>query len=327
MSVNARKVVLLTREQGNNHFWDTSFSLRVPFRGNTNGEYKVTINEALFNNTEPLICKGDWFEFTVYDQAGSTNKFRWRVTMKKDYYLYKQGGPEWTAVINLLRGILGNGDASHQELGSDYQKVERYKSEWTDSDAGPHWGAETTYNWTMKYELKNTDNSEFTGTNRGVNPIMYYDLSNFKDTSDADIPNIGKIEMKYSWGFAYIFNNTNSMITNISNNDEKPMNYEANHFYFEFCNLRIGGPYGYVLLAPTIKTVVPTQNEANQAYSIVGFVKNTADNHNETVQFISSMEGNVNSLSNFRIQLLNDNFEPVRIRSPLYVNLTISNED
>lgn len=39
------------------------------------------------------------------------------------------------------------------------------------------------------------------------------------------------------------------------------------------------------------------------------------------------MQGKVNSLANFRVRLLNDEFQPIKIRSPLYVQVTISNED
>ena len=97
--------------------------------------------------------------------------------------------------------------------------------------------------------------------------------------------------------------------------------------FFQFCNLRIGGPYLYILDMPTLKADVMTMNELNQSYNITGMVKNTADNHNENIQFISSMEGWVNSLSNFRVRLLNDEFQPVKIRSPLSVQFTISNAD
>ena len=47
----ARKVPLLTYESGNNKFYDCSFTLRPTFKANSKGQYKITVNEALFNNT------------------------------------------------------------------------------------------------------------------------------------------------------------------------------------------------------------------------------------------------------------------------------------
>ena len=180
----------------------------------------------------------------------------------------------------------------------------------------------------MKVELRNDDGTDFNGTNRGVNPLMYYDIS------DIVIPSgtVTNVKIHYSWGFVYILNNSNNYILPITDDNLKPAKPASisswnGHYLFEFCNLRLGGAYFYVIDMPTVKTDVMTMNENNQCYNIVGCTRNTADNHNENVQFISSMMGDIDSLSNFRVRLLNDNFEPVRIRSPLYVQITISNDD
>ena len=127
-------------------------------------------------------------------------------------------------------------------------------------------------------------------------------------------------------------NNSNNYILPITDDNLKPalpatITSWTGHYLFEFCNIRLGGAYFYIIDMPTVKTDVMTMNENNQCYNIVGCTRNTADNHNENVQFISSMMGDIDSLSNFRVRLLNDNFEPVRIRSPLYIQITISNED
>ena len=157
---------------------------------------------------------------------------------------------------------------------------------------------------------------------------MYYDISGIVIPSG----NVINVKINYSWGFVYILNNSNNYILPITDDNLKPslpspMTSWNDHYLFEFCNLRLGGAYFYVIDMPTVKTDVMTMNENNQCYNIVGCTRNTADNHNENVQFISSMMGDIDNLSNFRVRLLNDNFEPVRIRSPLYIQITISNED
>ena len=53
-NVTARKYILQTRNQGSNKYWDTSFQLRPPFRANSAGQYKITVNEAK-NNTKITI--------------------------------------------------------------------------------------------------------------------------------------------------------------------------------------------------------------------------------------------------------------------------------
>ena len=298
-NVTARKVLLLTHESGNNKYYDCSFTLRPTFKPNNKGQYKITVNEALFNNTEPFINKDDYIDIIIKSTTGDT--YTYRIQVIKDYYLFKQGGAEWQAVIQLLKGSL---------LG--YTQTVKFKNGavYNESD------------FILSIKLMDDSGNVYTGSNRGVNPIMNYDVYGII-LPDGDVESI---QMHYSWGFVYILNNTNNYINpiEIRNTTSNP---ENDNYIFQFCNLRLGGAYFYVIDLPTIKTDVMTMNESNQCYNIVGCTKNTADNHNENVQFISSMVGSINSLSDFRVRLLNDNFEPVRIRSPLYVQITISNDD
>ena len=192
-------------------------------------------------------------------------------------------------------------------------------------------GADKDY-FDMQIYLKDEDNHTYNGSNRGVYPIMYYDICDVICRASTGVntysenKTVKDITMKYSWGFCYILNDTSSVIYRTTDPDLIP-SQNVGHYYFQFCNIRMGGPYEYILDVPTVKVDVMTMNEANQAYNIVGHVTNTADNHNENVQFISSMEGKVNALSNFRVRLLTDNFDPVKIRSPLTVMITVSNEE
>ena len=306
----ARKVPLLTYESGNNKFYDCSFTLRPTFKANSKGQYKITVNEALFNNTEPFVNKDDYIDFIVETDIGRV--FTYRIYVKKDYYLYRQGGAEWSAVITLLNGT----DSNYTEIHRLVKEKDGTISEISDAS------------FTLKIQLRNDNGTVFSASNRGVNPLIYYDVSNIKIPTGT----VTNVKIHYSWGFVYILNNSNNYILPITDDNLKPalpatITSWDDHYLFEFCNIRLGGAYFYIIDMPTVKTDVMTMNENNQCYNIVGCTRNTADNHNENVQFISSMMGDIDSLSNFRVRLLNDNFEPVRIRSPLYIQITISNED
>ena len=306
----SRKVPLLTYESGNNKYYDCSFTLRPTFKANSKGQYKITVNEALFNNTEPFVNKDDYIDFIVETNLGSI--FTYRIYVKKDYYLYRQGGAEWSAVIDLLNGT----DSNYTEIRRLRKEKDGTISEISDAS------------FTLKIQLRNDNGTVFDATNRGVNPLMYYDVSDIKIPTGT----VTNVKIHYSWGFVYILNNSNNYILPIEDENLKPSKPTEDtdwtgHYLFEFCNLRLGGAYFYVIDMPTVKTDVMTMNENNQCYNIVGCTRNTADNHNENVQFISSMMGDIDNLSNFRVRLLNDNFEPVRIRSPLYIQITISNDD
>ena len=307
----ARKVPLLTYESGNNKFYDCSFTLRPTFKANSKGQYKITVNEALFNNTEPFVNKDDYIDFIVETDLGSI--FTYRIYVKKDYYLYRQGCAEWSAVIKLLNGT----DSNYTEIRRLRKEKDGTISEISDGSI-----------FTLHIELRNDNGTVLSASNRGVNPLIYYDVSNIKIPTGT----VTNVKIHYSWGFVYILNNSNNYILPITDDNLKPALPDKitswdDHYLFEFCNIRLGGAYFYIIDMPTVKTDVMTMNENNQCYNIVGCTRNTADNHNENVQFISSMMGDIDSLSNFRVRLLNDNFEPVRIRSPLYIQITISNED
>ena len=317
----SRKVPLLTYESGNNKYYDCSFTLRPTFKANSKGQYKITVNEALFNNTEPLINKDDYIDFII--ETDSNVSYSYKINVKKDFYLYRQGGAEWQSVVLLLTGKLGVNINNYEY---SYTKVIRTKKD-RDGNVLETYDIDDN-SFDLKLKLINDDGTEFNGTNRGVNPLMYYDVSNVATPEGT----VTSVKIHYSWGFVYILNNSNNYILPITDKNLKPSKPTevtdwTGHYLFEFCNLRLGGAYFYVIDMPTVKTDVMTMNENNQCYNIVGCTRNTADNHNENVQFISSMMGDIDNLSNFRVRLLNDNFEPVRIRSPLYIQITISNDD
>ena len=317
----SRKVPLLTYESGNNKYYDCSFTLRPTFKANSKGQYKITVNEALFNNTEPLINKDDYIDFII--ETDSNVSYSYKINVKKDFYLYRQGGAEWENVILLLTGKLKE---TINDYEYSYTKIIRTKKD-RDGKVLETYDIDDK-SFSLKLKLINDDGTEFNGTNRGVNPLMYYDVSNIKIPTGT----VTNVKIHYSWGFVYILNNSNNYILPIEDENLKPSKPTevtdwTGHYLFEFCNLRLGGAYFYVIDMPTVKTDVMTMNENNQCYNIVGCTRNTADNHNENVQFISSMMGDIDNLSNFRVRLLNDNFEPVRIRSPLYIQITISNDD
>ena len=128
------------------------------------------------------------------------------------------------------------------------------------------------------------------------------------------------VDMNYSSNWAYILNNMN---LNIHGNIVERSGTKG--FEFEFYNLRIKGPYFYVLETPLLATI-PTYNADNNGYNIVAMSYNEAEHHNSLIRMCSSMEIVTNDLSNFRVRLLNDQWEVVRIHEPLNVWITVTNE-
>ena len=293
MEFNTRKAVkyiLTTYDDGkSNNLYDSTFRLRPPFKPNSNGNYKVTINECLFQNNEPTLIKGqDYMEFTIYTKDG--NKYSNKFVVNKDLYTFDN-----KCIDQVLKSLnfsyLASTNISSEvsNIMSIYiDEIGLYNSE----NEKPLTADYYTQNVTMKIK--------------------------FNDSTTYSINDVSKVSLKTTTNYAYLLNNTNTEIFGELNSDGKS-------FDFHFHNLRLGGPYLYVLKTP-LHATVPTYNSLNQGYNIVACCYNSNGYHNSNTQMCSSMEVVTNNLSDFRIQLVNDQYEPVKINTPLYLQITVSNE-
>lgn len=291
----AIKYILTTfKDNKGNELYDSTFSLRVPFKPNENGQYKVTINECLFQNNEPTLINGeDYMEFTIYLKDGTD--FQFVFIVKKDLYTFDN--KSITKMLNCINyeSLSGNLDKIEKNFAYlDISRITLYNSE----DIHQALSAD--------YYSQNVTMSVFFDEIPGLTPT-------FKD--------ITKVKLKTSTNYAYLLNDFRNEIWGEKYISSDPKNCCFN-FYFH--NLRLGGPYLYVLKTP-LRATVPTYNANNQGYNIVACTYNTNGYHNMNTQMCSSMELVTNDLSNFRIELVNDQLEPVKINTPLYLQMTVSN--
>ena len=110
-NVNACKFVLATYEQGSNHYYDTTFHLRVPFHQNSNGVYKITVNEICFRNNEATLVKDeDYFDLKIY-VTGEDNPRVIRFTMARDIFNYQAGTEKYILKTLRISEDYDDGDA------------------------------------------------------------------------------------------------------------------------------------------------------------------------------------------------------------------------
>ena len=287
MEFNTRqaiKYILTTYNDGKtNKLYDSTFRLRPPFKPNSNGQYKITINECLFQNNEPTLMKDqDYMEFTIYKTDGSKiiNKF----TITEDIFTFEKDDQ-----IKVIQQI-------------NYPGVYGFKSTMKQS------GDEIN-----KLYLKSTENESLVQKKYFT---QNYIIEIFFDSSKISIADISKVSLKTTTNFGYLLNDLRTEIFG-----EK----STSSFIFNFHNPRLGGPYLYVLKTP-LQATVPTYNSLNQGYNVVACTYNPNGYHNSNVQMCSSMEVVSNDLSNFRIELVNDQYEPIRINTPIYLQITVSNQ-
>lgn len=354
------KFILNTYEKGDNHYEDTTFNLRVPFRPNSNNQYRVTINEIFFRNNEATIVGGkDYFEFRIYiTNSTKPGILRFRHRGEDDTFTYQERDKK--KIMDELRAICSMRADTKEPQYTDFEivqwfdgiKYENYPKK-HDEDGKIEYvrenflnnivlsyvdqdGKKTTYQGVYEFQQKMGvtpvfNHSDFTGVDEDGNPIPVGDE---REVDSSWVDNIYKIEMSYTDNWGYVLNNMNLVVEGLINDDfhyeddedEEEEEEEVYYKYadFWFYNLRINGPYIYVVDTPLTSTV-NTYNANNEGYNIVALCYNTCNTHNSAVQMTSSMECTTNDLSNFRVRLLNDQFDPVPIHEPMYIQITVDN--
>ena len=291
----AIKYILTTYNDGKtNKLYDSTFRLRPPFKPNSNGQYKVTINECLFQNNEPTLMKDvDYMEFTII--MNDSTEYSIKFTPKQDLYTFDN-----KSISSMLKYVNYNDSSNlNDEINVDEDDILSILD---------------IRNITL-YDSDNPNkllDADYYSQN--VKMSVFFDESGgLLKTSD-----ISKVVLKTSTNYSYLLNDLRTEIIG-----EEDSTNECFNFYFH--NLRLGGPYLYVLKTP-LQATVPTYNSLNQGYNVVACTYNPNGYHNSNIQMCSSMEVVTNDLSNFRIELVNDQYETIRLNTPIYLQITVSNE-
>ena len=281
----AVKYILTTFQDGKtNKLHDSTFRLRPPFKPNSNGQYKVTINECLFQNNEATLVKDkDYLEFTVYHDDGNTDTIKF--TVNRNVYTFDKND-QVKAIDSLKYSLTASDNYLKPNDLTVIDKISIYNSDTDDP---------LTNDFSQNFHISISFDS-------GIN----YDK-------------IPRVSLRTSTNYGYLLNDLRSSEI-FGERDDRNVRF---NFYFH--NPRLGGPYLYVLKTP-LQATVPTYNAINQGYNVVACTYNPNGFHNSNVQLCSSMEVVTNDLSNFRIELVNDQYEQVCINGPMYVQITVSNE-
>lgn len=289
--------ILTTYDDGErNKFNDSTFRLRVPFKPNANKQYKVTINECLFHNNEPLLKKDDDYLLFTFHSKDKRHNYSETFIMNTDVFVNSRED-ECKAIHSLIYES-GDGASSNYLVRTGVSASAAYIQDITLYDEN---GDKYDYK-TKTDQLKLFARLEITLSAYGK----------------SFLSNIESISIQYSTNYGYLLNNLRSSELYGTIDSAK------GKCSFTFNNLRCGGPYLYVLKTP-LKATVPTYNAINQGYNVVACVYNTVGYHNQVIQMSSSMEVVTRDLSNLRIELVNDQYEKVDIKSPMYIQITVSN--
>ena len=326
------KFVLATFDDGkNNHYYDSTFNLRVPFKPNRNGVYRFEMNEVFFKNNEPTLRKDvDWYEVNIHMNDDKVYKVRYTVT--RDIYSYPDT-KNFEKLLDVMRGKYYNEDTDRSS--DKITAADSYLRRTPIADLDKKFS--TSIKLYGSYDGTFTGKDSVTGkyekeeyiTNTGFKTCMRMEITIEEegDHTDTDktpqISNVHHISLTYSSNFCYLFNSLRADYIGTPTKASAANQKAAN---FDFYNLRTCGAYIYIV-DTNVNADVKTYNANNQAYNIVAYTYNYSDVHNTPVQCQSTMTGTVADLSNFRIRVLNDQWELVPILEPVSVLCTISNSD
>lgn len=294
--ISGNKVILTTYESGNNHFYDSTFNIVPRIPPNSRGLYTVEINEMWFKNGEPTVEKGDYVEFVFHytdSTTGDMKKDVYRCTMKTEIYTYNDYAVE--LVVNMLKAI-------------DYTS----KNDTIFEYSNPTAYTDYVTNCNIKYYNYKNETRDISGYSIGMR--WYIELTT-KSPSDKTLTNV---TMRFSNNYCYLFND---MV------EEKHGDKDGSKYTFNFVNPRYSGAYIYLVDTSPLQSEMTTLNANNQAYNITCLSYNSATHHGMVIQGSSSMRTKTKDLSNLRIRLFNDQFDLVKIKEPLYIQLTVTNDE
>ena len=173
-TTRACKFILTTYDDGkNNKFYDSTFRIRPPFAPNSNGQYKITINECLFNNNEPTLIKDeDYFEIEIdYNGAIRTERFK----VIKD--IITNSNRDDIKIIKLLH--------------------------FTESTSASNGISYSGSIFIKEIKIYDENDTEYNESSPYIKNSLKMDIM-FKDS--YDFSNINSVKMRYSTNFGYLFN-------------------------------------------------------------------------------------------------------------------------
>ena len=322
-NVKTRQIALLTYEKNGNHYYDTTFSIPLDFKPNARGLYNVEINEVLFKNDEFLLEKGkDYLNFDVETYDGTLCSYRYTL---KENIISTPDARNFKKIYSILKCEDTYLTKTRDTVAIPDLTVKLYQMDTTATGDGTDTG-----------KLKEVDANTSTPIPYLALGVMVGDPTNADATDEAKAKTSKIISLTASNNFLYMFKNLFKDIDlkerleympDAKIGTETDPHYNIiNRRYFEIFNLKRSGPVVFIL-DTNIKANTPTINENGQVYNIMAKTYNLADEHNSIQQMNSTMRGTVKDLTNLRIRLLNDFFEPVKIFNPVSIGLTISNSD
>lgn len=348
---NPQKSIFLTYEAGSNFYHDCKLPLKINIPGGDFGLFKITVNEVLFRNDAPLIDWQDWINFSVKDFNADLL-----------VYLPTAGAPTTQTVHNIFPNNASfNQRFSFSEdfrnITINYLNLQTLNTLldklWNDSYPVyndlislnnmtlPQFTINgnvyvPTENKTITINSRNIFSHELNYTSgagiefsfeRGLNNTMKYQSAGQPDLN-ATITVIlkGSFTMTCSDHFRNMFP-AFSTVTSIDSSTIPTMTRRAASFQTGI-GIRIpwvnfAGPLVF-MLNTNAQTTCPIANESASQFKTCALSYNTDTVPQQLVQMTSNIPLILKEGADFRVSLTDMYGNPVKLQSPMYIQVTVS---
>lgn len=345
VSTNPQKFVFMTYKSGINQYYNCKLPMKVNIPSGDFGIYKVIVNEVLFRTDMDLLEIDDYIDLTFNDpvrlELRDTNGTvlghypQTIVTIPSIRLPISTLFPNVKNVhinalnIDLLQSLL---TLIIQALNQEIYKFDTSISNFYPEDGG------TTDNVKINPPLESTTiklenilkiNKQNLGGLGLYFSLVDYELGTV-NTNQKVYFNAGSCTFNISScsnNFRHIFPplQTTTVITSSQNTFYNPISGSnivstVNSIYIPRCNF--AGPQ-LILLNSSAQTTCPISNEYARQFNTCALSYNTNEDTNSLVQMTSNVELTMKNTNEFRVWLTDNYGEPIKIQSPIYVQVTV----
>lgn len=317
VTTNPQKFVFMTYQSGINKFYNCKLPMKVNIPSGDFGIYKVTVNEVLFRTDMNLLDVDDYIDFTFNDPIQIVEK--------------DSGGnllPQGEVKPPPLRISVASWLPNFQNLHINYLNID-------------------TLVMALQYMIESNDQVIYTD---GENDVYLHDILKVEKQRLAGVGMFFKlVDYEYDRGhnryikagdcsfnisncsanFRHIFpplqtttalSSTKNTFFNFDSEDPRNIMNSCNSIYIPRCNF--AGPQ-LILFNSSAQTTCPISNEYAKQFNTCALSYNTNEDTNSLIQMTSNVELTMKNTNEFRVWLTDNYGEPIKIQSPIYVQVTV----
>lgn len=317
VTTNPQKFVFMTYQSGINTFYNCKLPMKVNIPSGDFGIYKVTVNEVLFRTDMNLLDADDYIDFTFNDPLlfikQGTDRIQDEVIQEIKIPPIRLNLSSWTEYIENLHINYLNIDLLVEILN----EMLEYNDEiiWQNDSK--------TYKLYLR-DILHVSKQKLAGVGLYfyMEDCVLYPTTYFKAGSVSfNISNC-------STNFRHIFpplqtttalSSKKNTFFNLSHEVDDIIK-QCESIYIPRCNF--AGPQ-LILFNSSAQTTCPISNEYAKQFNTCALSYNTNEDTNSLIQMTSNVELTMKNTNEFRVWLTDNYGEPIKIQSPIYVQVTV----